>query len=153
MSKFDYPPVGFRFKVSFGLRGVGATDASFAEISGISAQVTTEEVTEGGENRFAHRLPTKVTYTPIVLKRGIAPLSSAILTWLFAAISEGFSKPVPCPDMVVQLLDESHQPLMAWNFEGVFPIRYEISGLKADANQIAIETIELQYNRFYVVPV
>lgn len=151
MNKFDYPPVGFRFSVSFGLPGLSPIDASFTEISGISAQVSTEEIMEGGENRYTLRLPTKVTYSPVVLKRGIAPLSSGLLTWLFKAVSGGFSTPIPCPDMVVQLLDEAHNPLLSWNFEGVFPVKYEVSGLKADANQIAIESIELQYNRFYAV--
>lgn len=149
MAKFEYPPVGFRFEVSFiGLSGVAPVDASFSEISGISVQVATEEITEGGENRFVHRLPTKMNYSPVVLKRGLATMDSGLVTWL-SKITEGdFSESFSRPNMVIHLLDEQKNTLMSWTFEGVFPTKYDISGFKADANQLVIESIELQYNKF-----
>ena len=52
----DYPPSAFYFKVVFGAT-LGMTDTSFQDVSGISTEVTTEDVIEGGENRFVHKLP------------------------------------------------------------------------------------------------
>jgi hypothetical protein len=68
MSDTYYPPPSFYFSVSV----VGSAtpiamltkiDASFQEVSGIQAEFQTEEVVEGGENRFAHRLPTHSRYS------------------------------------------------------------------------------------------
>jgi phage tail-like protein len=59
-----YPPVGFHFLVRFeGLltRFPGIPDIGFQEVSGINAEFGVEEYREGGENRYAHRLPNPVT--------------------------------------------------------------------------------------------
>ncbi len=149
MSRFEYPPVGFRFSVNIGL--TSGVDASFAEVSGISAQLTTEEIIEGGENRFKHRFPSQLSYTPLVLKRGVADSSSPLLTWINNTFSFGLTVPLILRDITLNLLNEKNAPLMSWVFEGAYPIKYDISGLKADSNQIAIETIELSYKRFSVV--
>lgn len=149
MSSFEYPPVGFRFSVRFASNS--DADASFAEVSGISAEVTTEEVIEGGENRFKHRLPLHVSYPPLVLKRGVAVSNSPLVKWVYNTIDLGFNAPIIPRDLTVHLLDESNKPLLSWTFENAFPIKYEISGLKADSNQLAIETIELSYKRFFSI--
>ncbi len=47
----DYPVPAFHFKVGFALT-MGMTDTSFQDVSGIGSEVTTEEVVEGGENRY-----------------------------------------------------------------------------------------------------
>lgn len=147
MSKFEYPPVGFRFSVTIG--GKSGTDASFAEVSGISAELKVEEVIDGGENRFSYRLPTQISYAPLLLKRGIAGLDSPLLKWVSNTFSYGLAVPLTLNDVVVSLLNESNEPLISWKFEDAFPVKYDISGLKADANQVAIESIELSYKRFY----
>ncbi len=42
----EYPPVAFYFKLSF--TGIsGAVEASFKEVSGISMEMGTEEISEG----------------------------------------------------------------------------------------------------------
>jgi phage tail-like protein len=148
MSRFEYPPVGFRFSVNF--HGSSQqTDASFTEVSGISAQLTTEEIIEGGENRYKHRLPLQMSYTPLVLKRGVITGSSPLLTWIKNVLTYGFTKPIELRDIDVNLLDDSNEKLITWTFEGAYPIKFDLSGLKADSNQLAIETIELSYKRFY----
>lgn len=146
MSRFEYPPVGFRFSVNIG--SVSGIDASFVEVSGISAEVTTEEITEGGENRFKHRLPLHVSYSPLVLKRGVAVKDSALVSWVYSTLEQGYALPIIPKDIVVHLLSEENKPLLSWRFEGAYPLKYEISGLKSDSNAISIETIELSYRRF-----
>lgn len=147
MSKFEYPPVGFRFKVS--IDGSTDTDASFAEVSGISAELKVEDVIDGGENRFSYRLPTQISYNPLLLKRGVAGLNSPLVSWVNDTFSFGLAVPLKLKDIVVSLLNDSNEPLLSWRFEGAYPIKYDVSGLKSDSNQIAIESIELSYKRFY----
>ena len=49
-----YPPAGFHFKIEFvGVSGADSdTEQRFQEVSGLSVEIETEELREGGENRF-----------------------------------------------------------------------------------------------------
>jgi len=138
-----YPPAAFHFRVSFG--GIGTTvDASFQEVSGIGAKIETEEVIEGGENTFVHMLPTKVTHTNLVLKRGIAPIDSELVTWCQDTIVGGLS--AIAPKMVhVHLLDADRNPLHGWTFGNAYPVRWELGAFNAEENKVAVETVELAY--------
>ena len=71
----DYPPSAFYFKVVFGTT-LGLTDTSFQEVSGIGAEVEVETVSEGGENRYQHKLPKGIKHPNLELKRGIASMAS-----------------------------------------------------------------------------
>ncbi|MFZ0597999.1 MAG: phage tail protein, partial [Flavobacterium sp.] len=61
----DYP-VSFYFTLSF-----SGVDAAFKEVSGISKELSMEEIVCGGENRFKYRLPTVSNSQNLVLKRAI----------------------------------------------------------------------------------
>jgi phage tail-like protein len=49
-----------------------APAAGFSECTGLEATLQVEEYNEGGENRFVHKFPTRMTYSNIVLKRGVS---------------------------------------------------------------------------------
>jgi phage tail-like protein len=138
-----YPPAAFHFKVTFG--GIStAADASFQEVSGIGAKIETEEVVEGGENAFVHMLPKKVTHNNLVLKRGIAPIDSELVTWCQDTMVGGLSG--IAPKLVhVHLLDAAHNPLHGWTFANAYPVRWELGAFNAEENKVAVETIELAY--------
>ena len=139
----DYPPPAFHFRVSFGLVP-NTLDASFQEVSGIGAKIETEEVVEGGENTFVHRLPTKVTHGNLVLKRGVASLDSALVTWCQGTFTAGLGHIAP-QVVHVQLLDADQLPLCAWTFAGAYPAEWQIGSLDAMENKVALETVELAY--------
>ncbi|HEX6181118.1 MAG TPA: phage tail protein, partial [Chitinophagaceae bacterium] len=65
-----YPLVGFHFKVEFSGVGNSDNDTRFQEVSGLTAEIGTEELQVGGENRFSYRLPTRARFGNLVLKRG-----------------------------------------------------------------------------------
>ena len=60
MPKPEYPTTAFCFKVAFA--GSTEVDQAFQEVRGIGADLETEEVAEGGENRFTHRLPKTIKH-------------------------------------------------------------------------------------------
>lgn len=138
-----YPPVAFHFKVSFD--GIStAADASFQEVSGIGAKIETEEVVEGGENAFVHQLPKKVTHNNLVLKRGVAPIDSELVTWCQDTMVGGLQG--IAPKLVhVHLLGSDRTPLHAWTFANAYPVRWELGAFNAEENKVAVETIELAY--------
>ncbi|MFA5354095.1 MAG: phage tail protein [Thermodesulfovibrionales bacterium] len=139
----DYPPLGFHFKVEFGLDGAGA-DVRFQEVSGLSTEIGIEELSEGGENRFVHRLPTRPKYGNLVLKRGLAT-GSKVIDWFTESLDSFEFSPV---DVLVTLLNEKHEPLMGWSFVKARPVKLSVSDFKASEGAVVIETMELSYNFF-----
>lgn len=150
MSVGYYPPVGFHFRVEFSFLPIGSNDARFQEVSGLSAEVSMEEITEGGENRFAHRLPNRAKYSNLILKRGLLT-DSLLIGWLKNSIENiqtrpGFFEPAT---VTVTLLNEEHEPVGdTYVFVNAWPVKWSVSDYKAQDNSLVIETIELSYNYF-----
>jgi len=141
-----YPPVGFHFLVSFELPGFtrGGNDARFQEVSGISAEINVEEIKEGGENRFHHRIPVRAKYPNLVLKRGLLT-DSKLINWFRDAVENFNFSPTT---ITVNLLNEKHEPISTWTFVDAWPVKWSISNFNAGENQIAVDTIELSYKYY-----
>jgi len=138
-----YPPTGFRVRID-GLEATG--DIRFQSISGLNVQMQTEQLKEGGENRFEHAMPTRTKYSDLVLKRGIMlPDQSAITTWIKRSMENFLFDP---KNLTVELLDENHEPLLVWKVEHAWPKNWKVDDLNAEQGKVLIETIELNINRF-----
>ena len=59
-----------------------AIGGGFSECSGLDGTLVVEDYAEGGENRFVHKFPTRMTYGHLVLKRGVS-LSEDLWNWHF----------------------------------------------------------------------
>ncbi len=141
----EYPPVGFHFRVEFGLSGIGDRDSRFQEVSGLSAELGTEELQEGGENRFVHRLPTLPKYGSLVLKRGLLT-DSGLIRWLTDAVENFSFEPTT---VNVTLLNEQHEPLgFTYSFVRAWPVKWTVSDFKAQESGLVVETLELSYSYF-----
>ncbi|HHT05213.1 MAG TPA: phage tail protein [Hydrogenispora sp.] len=143
------PPVGFHFAVIFYKDGVepNSIDMYFKKVSGLSSEIETVSYKEGGENLFTHRLPNRVSYNNLVLERGLV-LGTPVSEDFQTAMSEMRFYP---HNVLVALLNEDGNPEAAWLFWKAYPVRWSVSDLDADANTVAIETMELAYTRFQVM--
>jgi phage tail-like protein len=142
----DYqPPGGFHFRVEFQLPGARDGDARFQEVAGLGAELGLEEVVEGGENRFSHRLPTRARYSNLVLKRGLFT-DSTLIEWCRNGIENFDFEPTT---VNVTLLNENHEPLAeTYSFIRAWPVKWSVSDFKAQENGLVIETLELAFNYF-----
>ncbi|MDU0457706.1 MAG: phage tail protein [Geobacteraceae bacterium] len=141
-----YPPVSFHFKVEvLGLSPV-SHDVRFTEVSGLSVEMGTEEVPEGGENRFIQKYPTQAKYPELVLKRGLL-LNSEIVNWVRECIEDYRIQP---KNVDIKLLNEQHQPLVTWHLVNAYPTKWSVSDLNASNNAVSIETLQLYYQYFTV---
>lgn len=136
-----YPPLGFHFLVEFGNQ---KDEYQFQSVSGLSVDLETEEIAEGGENRFIHRLPIRTKYPNLVLKRGLL-VNSALINWCKAAVEDFNFSPT---DIIIKLLNEENQPLITWNVVHAYPVKWVIGDFSAEESKIVIETIELSYSYF-----
>jgi len=140
-----YPPVAFHFRVDvLGLSN--ADDVRFTEVGGLSLELGSEEVAEGGENRFVQKYPTRTRYPELVLKRGLLK-SSAVWGWIRDCVVDYKVDPRPVD---VMLLDEAHAPLVTWHLFGAWPTRWAVGELNAASNAVAVESMQLAYQYFTV---
>ena len=145
MAEYRYPPVGFHFKVQFeGLSGLTDNDTRFMEVSGLEITMKADSFKEGGENRFEYSLPTGATYSTLRLKRGII-VDSGIINWVRDTMENFTFKPI---NIVVSLLNSSHEPLQTWYIVGAYPTKWKTSEFKAMANEIVTDELELYYQYF-----
>jgi phage tail-like protein len=137
-------PVAFHFSVGFGI-APGVLDCSFREVSGMAAEMDTETLVEGGENRYVYQLPKAVKHQRLVLKRGVAPLSSPLVGWCRDVLEGGLGQALTTKQIWVTLLDETASPLRVWSFENAFPVKWEVEAFQSTKNEVALEKIELSY--------
>lgn len=140
----NYPPTGFHFRLDIDDLGESNRDIGFREISGIEASISEMTYEEGGENRFVHRLPERVSYNNLVLKRGVIK-GSDLIKWFRDAVESFRFDP---KSVLVTLLNEDHEPLEAWNFINAYPVKWSVDSFDAMNNEIAVETIELAFQYY-----
>jgi len=141
------PPVGFHFLLR--IEGLfpqyeGLADIGFTDATGFETNISTEEYKEGGENRFAHKLPTAVTYSNLTLKRGLL-IGSAAMQWFKESVEAFTFNP---KDITLILLNDKHVPLQAWNFVNAYPVKWSVEGFNAQQNGLVIESIEFAHQYF-----
>lgn len=139
-----YPPVGFHFKVEILGLPPNANDVRFTEVSGLSMELATEEVAEGGEHRFVQKYPVRTKYPELTLKRGLL-VSSEAIAWIRRCIEDFQIEP---KNIDVKLLNEEHQPLLTWHVIGAYPTKWSVSDLSATNNAVVTETLQLYYQYF-----
>ena len=140
-----YPPVGFHFLVEF----IGLSDTAdtrFIEVGGLSVEMASEDVAEGGENRFVQKYPTRAKYPELVLKRGLLK-GSGVWNWVKKCIVDYQIEPM---SIDIKLLNVAHEPLMTWHVVGAWPTKWAVSDLNANNNAIAVESMQLAYQYFTV---
>lgn len=150
------PLRGFNFYISLadssstltqGSGGVGLVAAGgFSECSGLEGTLLVEDYNEGGENRFVHKFPTRMTYANIVLKRGIS-FSRDLWQWHFDYVN-GTGKR---RDGLIILQDESHQPAKTWKFKRGLPLKWTGPTLNASQGAVAIESLEIVHEGLELV--
>lgn len=147
MADVHYPPPGFYFRLQ--LDGVQTTlDNAFQEASGLTAEWEVEEVREGGQNQYKHRLPTVVKSSNLVLRRGFMSSNSDLATWCAATLAADFSTPIRPRNVLLSLLNEAGTPLTSWSFREVWPVKWSLSDFKSQENALAIETLEFAFSSF-----
>jgi phage tail-like protein len=125
----------FNFRVE--IDGIG--EAQFAEAVVPTAEIAVVEYREGADKTSAARkLPGRVKYANLVLRRGItADLS--LYQW-FRAVAQGDFQP---RNVMIVLLDAQRQDVRRWLARDAWPVKYDGPALNAKNNEVAIETLEL----------
>ena len=112
----------------------------FSECSGLDMSLDIEEYKEGGNNGLTLRFPTRVKWSNLRLKRGIAT-NDDLWLWHFGYVRGQVLR----KDGVVTLLDEQQNPVKSWSFTRGLPVKWAGPSLNAAQNQVAIEELEIAH--------
>ena len=139
----EYPLPKFSFLVEWGEARLG-----FTEVTGIERTIEPIEYREGSSKEF-HKLkmPGLHTNSNITLKRGTFQGDTTFHDW-FNTVQ---MNTVERRDIIIKLLNENNEPTMVWRAANCFAVKYQASELKADGNEVAIETLEIAHEGLSMV--
>jgi phage tail-like protein len=155
------PLMSYNFTVNFidsssttALLKTGAVSAlteialgGFSECSGLDMALEVEEFREGGRNGTVLKFPTRVTWSPIVLRHGMGA-GTSLWDWHYGfVLGKGKRK-----DGVIALLNDLHRPSHIWQFRRGLPVKYAGPMLVAGQSAVAIESIEIAHEGLWQVP-
>jgi phage tail-like protein len=107
--------------------------------------VETEEIKEGGQNSYAHKLPVRVTAGSATLRNGIAS-DLKLLNWYMDMLRGDIA--AATRQVTVTMFDGSRAALMVWSFRQAYPIKWSGPSLKTDGNSVGIEELEFVHHGF-----
>lgn len=134
----DYPLPKFHFQVDWAGARIG-----FTEITGLGVETEVIEYRDGANPGYAkQKIPGMQKFGNVTMKRGVfASDNEFFLWWNTVSLNT-----VQRRDVTVSLLNEKHEPVMVWKIKNAWPAKISSTELKADGNEIAIETIELTHD-------
>ncbi len=136
------PYANFRFKLELGSIQV----AGFAECTGLSMETKVFELKEGGNNHTTLKFPEHTTYGNVTLKRG-ATASNDLLDWQLDVANGTVAKNARegDPNISIVLFNEKGTEVKRWRLIRALPVKWVGGDLKASANEVMIETLELSH--------
>jgi phage tail-like protein len=126
----------------------GGERLGFTEVTGLDMQVEAIEYREGSSLEYSKlKMPGMHKFSNITLKRGSVAGDSDFYKW----INTINLTLVERRDVVISLLNEAHSPVITWKAKNTFPVKLQASDLKADGNEVAIESLELAHEGLSLV--
>ena len=133
----EYPLSKFYFQVDW-----GGTQIGFNEISGLDIEVEPIEYRQGASPEFSKiKMPGMKKFSNITLKRGSFKGDNEYFEWVQTIKLNTVER----RNITISLLDEAGAPVITWKVNKAFPIKLQSTDLKAEGNEVAIESIELAH--------
>ena len=133
----DYPLPKFHFQVEW-----GGTRIGFTEITGLDAETEIIEYRDGSMLEYTKlKQPGMQKYSNITMKRGVFKSDNDYWNWWNTVALNTIER----RDLTVSLLNETHEPVMVWKVKNAWPTKIQSTDLKSDANEGAVDTIELAH--------
>ena len=134
----EYPIPRFHFQVQW-----GGAKISFTEVTGLVMEREKIEYRHSDSKDFNKiAMPGMGKISNITLKRGKFEGDFDYNTWLEDIANERVEKR---RDLTITLLNEKHNPVAAWSAARCFPVKITAPDLKSDANEIAVESLEVAH--------
>ena len=134
----EYPLPRFHFQVDW-----GGAKISFTEVTGLVMEREKIEYRHSDSKDFNKiAMPGMVKNNNITLKRGKFEGDFDYNIWIEDVANDRVEGR---RDVIIRLLNEKHEPVAAWSAARCFPVKVTAPDLKSDANEIAVESIEIAH--------
>ena len=134
----DYPIPRYHFQCDW-----GGTKLSFTEVTGLVMEREKIEYRHSDSKDFNKiAMPGMVKNNNITLKRGKFEKDFDYNSWLEDVANDRVNGR---RDVVIRLLNEKHEPVAAWSAVRCFPVKVTAPDLKSDANEVAVESLEIAH--------
>lgn len=131
----EYPLPKFHFYVDW----AGAS-IKFSEVAGLDKENEVIEYRDGASREYSKlKMPGLQKYSNITLKRGVFAGDNEFFDWMNTVKMNTIER----RDITISLLNENHEPVMVWKAKNAWPTKIQSTDLKADGNEVAIESMEL----------
>lgn len=131
----NYPLPKFHFQVEWGGANIG-----FTEVSGLDVQTDPIEYRDGSSPEYIKtKMPGMQKFSNITMKRGTFKGDNDFYAWWNTVALNTIER----RNVTISLLNENHEPVVVWKVKNAWPIKVQSTDLKADGNEVAIESIEL----------
>ena len=115
---------------------------SFEEVSGLDVEAQSIDYRHGDSPVFsAIKMPGLKKYGNVTMKKGVFKSDNKFWDW-FNTIKMNTIKRLP---VTISLLDEEGKPTMVWTLTNAWPTKITGTDLKAEGNEVAVETIEVAH--------
>ncbi|PHR15100.1 MAG: phage tail protein [Aequorivita sp.] len=139
MQDSSWPLPKFYFTVYLGSQD---NKASFQEVSGLDIEVQAIEYRHGDSKQFSTiKMPGTTKSGNVTLKKGIFVNDNNFWNWYDAIKMNTIKRET----VTIQLLDETGSPAMTWTLNNAWPTKMTTTDMKAEANEVAVETLELSH--------
>ncbi|MBL0741134.1 phage tail protein [Chryseolinea lacunae] len=133
----QYPIPKFHFQVEWGGAKIG-----FTEVSGLDVSTDVIEYREGSSPEYHKiKMPGMQKFSNITMKRGTFKGDNDFYKWYNTIALNTIER----RNLIISLLNENHEPVVVWKIKNAFPVKVQSTDLKADGNEVAIETIEIAH--------
>lgn len=135
----------------FVVEAKGITVGVFTEVDGLSVEIATEDLIEGGQNEYVHKLPLHTKWPNLVFKAGVVD-SNTLYEWFESCSGdglEGANYKLDRRSGSVRLLDSTDKVVRRWTFVDAYPVKWTGPKLAATSSDVAAETLEVCHRGFY----
>lgn len=123
----------------------GLASVNFAKCTGLAGEIGVEEYQEGGENRFAHRFPSRASFPNLVLTQGAGPVAE-LWDWFAEFGVTGLVVPRDGTVVLMSTVDGVLAPVRVWAFRRGWPAKLTGPDLDAQSSAVAIDAIEIAHH-------
>ncbi|RQR52005.1 phage tail protein [Burkholderia sp. Bp9126] len=140
------PSVSHRFLATFSFNGIPSpVDVFFQRVSGLSRELSTTPIREGGDNVGVIHLPEKVEHGQVSFERAVMTITP--LTLAFDQVMTDFD--ARHLSVVIMLLNHLSLPVCSWTLIDALPVRWRTGDLDANSNAILINELGLSYREMH----
>jgi phage tail-like protein len=139
----QYPIPKFHFRVEW-----GGADIGFTEVSGLEVSTEVIEYREGSSKNYSKiKMPGMIKHNNVTMKRGTFKGNNEFFDWWNTIALNTVER----RDITISLLNENHEPVVVWRLMNAFAVKVQSTDLKADGNEVAIESMEIAHEGLTII--